>query len=174
MSTSQTAERSMPWWVVLVAGIAAVVLGIVLLFNTAQTVIFLARLVGIYWLVSGILTLFQILRDKHLWGLRLIGGILAILAGLIVLFNPLFGAVITTGAIVIIIGGVGVAAGIINIIEAVQGGGWGIAVLGVLSLLFGVVLIFNPVVGAIGLALVLAVIAVVAGLAAIIIAFRMR
>ena len=64
--------------------------------------------------------------------------------------------------------------GIIGLIQAFQGAGWGAGILGALSILLGLVLIFNPIIGAATLPWVLGIFGVVGGILAIIAAFRLR
>ena len=54
------------------------------------------------------------------------------------------------------------------------GGGWGIGILGVLSIIFGLILLFNPVIGALILPYVLGIFGIIGGIAALVMAFRLR
>jgi uncharacterized membrane protein HdeD (DUF308 family) len=57
--------------------------------------------------------------------------------------------------------------------QGFSGAGWGTGILGILSIIFGLILIVNPFVAAVGLVLLLAGLAIVGGIAAIIFAFRL-
>ena len=163
-----------PWWLVLLQGIVAVIVGLFLLTAPGATMVFLVLLMGYYWLISGIFSIVSIFIDKTQWGWKLFIGILGIIAGIIVIQHPLWSTLLVPTVAVIVIGIQGIIVGIVGLIMAFQGGGWGPGILGVLSILFGLVLLFNPVVGAVALPIVLGVFGVVGGVLAIIQAFRQR
>ncbi|MFN2196857.1 MAG: HdeD family acid-resistance protein [Anaerolineales bacterium] len=175
-SASATVSRSAgtPWWVVLLQGIFAVLIGLLLIISPGKTVLVLIQLLGFYWLIAGIFSLVSIFIDQSLWGWKLFTGVLGILAGFLILDNPLWSTVLVPATLVIILGIEGIIMGVVGLIQAFQGGGWGIGILGVLSILFGVVLVVNPLIGALTLSFVLGGLAIVGGIAAIIFAFQMR
>jgi uncharacterized membrane protein HdeD (DUF308 family) len=55
-----------------------------------------------------------------------------------------------------------------------KGGGWGEAILGILAIIFGIVLLANPLIGAVYLPYVLGIFALIGGFGAIISAFLLR
>jgi uncharacterized membrane protein HdeD (DUF308 family) len=77
---------------------------------------------------------------------------------------------------VLVLGIWGLIYGVILLIMAFRGGGWGAGILGVLGILFGVALMINYTVPGMGLAMlwVVAVLGVVGGIVLIIQAFRQR
>ncbi len=72
----QPAQR--PWWLTLVMGIAASVVGGILLFGSltaqARTYLLLVQLVGIWWLVDGIMNIIHMFTDHRGWGMEVIHG----------------------------------------------------------------------------------------------------
>ena len=76
--------------------------------------------------------------------------------------------------VAIIIGIQGIIVGVVSLVMAFKGGGVGIAILGLVSILFGIVLLINPILSALALVLVLAAFAIVGGVASIVMAFRLR
>jgi uncharacterized membrane protein HdeD (DUF308 family) len=175
MSTAISAEeKTTPWWLVLINGIAALILGILLLTSTGSTVFILVQFLGIYWLIAGIFQIIGIFVDSSAWGWKLFAGILGILAGILVLNHPLWSALLVPTVLVLILGIQGIIFGVLGIIQAFQGAGWGAGILGALSIIFGIVLVANPVLGAAALPWVLGIFGIVGGIAAIIAAFRMR
>ena len=163
-----------PWWLVLINGIAALILGILLITSTGSTVLILVQFLGIYWLVSGIFQIVGLFIDSTAWGWKLFAGILGILAGIVIMNHPLISPLVVGTTIVIIIGIQGIIFGVVGLIAAFQGGGWGAGILGFLSVIFGIVLLFNPILGAAALPWVLGIFGIVGGIAAIIAAFRMK
>ena len=114
-------KRSMPWWLVLIQGILLVVVGILLFTNTGATVVVLAQILAIYWLIAGVLELVSIFIDRSAWGLKLLGGIIGIWAGLFIINNPIGGTLAFGFAVVIILGIQALLLGITNIIQAFRG-----------------------------------------------------
>jgi uncharacterized membrane protein HdeD (DUF308 family) len=173
-ASKQVSAPLVPWWLVLLQGIAALILGFFLLTSPGSTMVILIQFMGIYWFVSGIFSIVAIFIDSTAWGWKLFSGILGIIAGIIVIQHPLWSALLVPTVVVIIIGIEGLIIGIIGLIQAFQGAGWGAGVLGALSIIFGLVLLFNPVVGAVTLPFLLGAFGIVGGIAAIFAAFRMR
>jgi len=166
--------RQTYWWLVLLQGIAALILGILLLTNPAATAVILVQFLGIWWFVGGLFDIVGIFLDRTAWGWKLFSGILGIIAGLLILNHPLWATVLIPTTLVLIVGIFGIVIGIVSLIRAFQGAGWGTGVLGVLSILFGLVLVANPLLAAIGLPWVLGIFGIVGGFAAIVMAFRLR
>jgi uncharacterized membrane protein HdeD (DUF308 family) len=164
----------MPWWLVLLEGIAAIILGILLLTAPQATLFVLVQLLGIYWLIKGIFQIVSIFIDSSRWGWKLFAGVLGIVAGIFILRHPMLSAVVTPALTVFFVGLLGVTIGVINLIQAFQGGGWGAGILGALSILLGIFLTLNPLMGTAALSVVLGVLGLVGGVAAIVLAFRMR
>lgn len=175
-TATATASNShvVPWWLVLIQGIAALILGILLLINPGTSSVIIVQVMGIYWLISGIFGIISIFIDSHMWGWKLFAGIVGILAGILILQHPLWSTVLVGATLIIIFGIQGIVIGIVNLIQAFQGGGWGIGLLGVLSIIIGLILLFNTLVAASVLPFVIGGFAIVGGIAAIIMAFRLR
>ena len=163
-----------PWWLVLLEGIAALILGILLLVNPAETVFVVVQFLGFYWLIDGIFRLVSIFIDHRDWGWKLFGGIIGILAGLYVIRNPLWSALAVPATAAIVVGIFGLIMGAIAIFQAFRGAGWGSGILGALGVLFGLGIMANPLGSAAGLAIGLGVLGIVGGIAMIVMAFRMR
>lgn len=167
-------KRAMPWWLVLIQGILLVVIGILLFTNTGATALVLAQILAIYWLISGVLELVSIFIDRSAWGLKLIGGIIGIWAGLFIINNPIGGTLAFGFAVVIILGIQALLLGITNIIQAFRGAGWGIGLLGVINIIFGIILLSNSMIAVATLPWVLGGFAIVGGIASIVFAFRLK
>ena len=173
-SDAGVGQTTFPWWLVLLEGIISVILGLFLLTAPGITLLFLVQVLGFFWLVGGIFRIVSIFIDSSLWGWKLVGGILGILAGIVVLRHPLWSTILVPAVIVIIIGIQGLIQGILGLIVAFQGGGWGAGILGVLSIVFGIILLINPLLGAVVFPIVLGALMLVGGIVAIVGAFRLR
>jgi uncharacterized membrane protein HdeD (DUF308 family) len=163
-----------PWWMVLLQGIFAALIGLFLVISPGVTTLVLVQFLGFYWLIAGIFGLVSIFIDNYLWGWKLFSGILGILAGFAIIQSPLWSTLLVPGTLVIFLGIEGIIIGLLNIIQAFQGGGWGIGILGILSIVFGLVLVANPLLGGLTLAFLMGILGIVGGIVAIIYAFRIR
>jgi uncharacterized membrane protein HdeD (DUF308 family) len=168
------APATTPWWLVLIQGVAAALLGLLLLTNPAATTVILVQFLGIWWLVGGILSVVAIFIDRTNWPLRAFSGVLGIVAGILVLNHPLWSALLIPTTLVVLLGVLGVLIGIIYLLQAFQGEGWGIGLLGILSVALGLYLAFNPLGATLALPIVIGALAVVGGIAAVVLAFRLR
>src|SRR5215208_994981 len=170
----RTEERGLAWWLVLLEGIAAAIIGLFLLTAPGATLFVLVQVLGIFWLVGGIFRIVSIFIDTSLWGWKLVGGVLGIVAGIVVLQHPLWGSVLVPAIYVVILGIQGLVLGGVNLVMAFRGEGWGIGILGALSIVFGLVLLFNVWIGVAALPYVLGAVGIVGGGLAIAVAFAMR
>lgn len=174
----QTNQR--PWWLILFEGILAVVVGAVLLWAPAkyklETYQLLVALLGVYWLIQGIFDIVAIFIDSSMWGWKLFIGLISIIAGGAILVYPIAAAVSLPKIFVLILGIWGLMYGVILLIMAFQGGGWGAGILGVLGIIFGVILMVNYTAPGMGLTMLwtAAVFGVIGGIVMIVQAFRQR
>jgi len=176
----QTYETRLPsrptptWALVLINGIVALGLGLLFLVSPSATVKVIMRFLGLFFLVGGFFSLFSIaLNSKH-WIWKLIAGLAGIIGGLIVMEHPMWSALLADATLVFVLGILGLIIGCAQIIQAFGGAGWGIGILGVIFLGFGLIMLLSPLVGAALLPFVLAIFGIVGGIIAIYIAFRMR
>ena len=135
--------KQTPWWLILMGGILNVVVGVLLLSAPVKTTFVLVLALGFYWIVGGIFTLVGMFVDHTAWGWKLFMGLLSIVAGTVILRYPLISAVTIPQVLVLVLGIQGVIVGIIGLIMAFKGGGWGSGILGALSIVFGVILMAN-------------------------------
>jgi uncharacterized membrane protein HdeD (DUF308 family) len=167
-------SATFPWWIVLLEGIFAAILGILLLIAPGATLVFLVQVLGFYMLIGGILRIVSIFIDSSLWGLKLAVGILGILAGILVLNHPLWSAIAIPVYIVYIIGFLAIIEGFVGLIQAFQGGGWGAGILGILVIVFGIIVLSSPLIGAVALPFILGGFMVVGGVTAVVASFSLR
>ena len=166
--------ESLPWWLVLLEGIVAALFGLLLLFAPGATLLFLVQVLGLYLFIAGLFRIIGIFVDSSLWGLKLAAGVLCILAGILVLRHPMWSGVLLPTVLVFYIGFLSIFQGGIGIFLAFRGGGWGIGVVGALGILFGLILVSNPIIGVATLPLALGIFMLAGGVVAVGQAFRMR
>jgi uncharacterized membrane protein HdeD (DUF308 family) len=173
-ATTSTQEASVPWWLVLIEGIALLILGIMFITNPGSTTLIAVRILGIYWLIAGIFKIISIFIDSTMWGWKLFAGVLGIIAGIIVLDHPMMAPLAVGATLIIILGIEGIIMGVVGIVQAFRGAGWGAGILGIVSLLFGMLLLANVWAFTFSLPWALGILSIVGGIAAIVMAFRLR
>jgi uncharacterized membrane protein HdeD (DUF308 family) len=175
-----TQPKGRPWWLTLISGVLAVIIGAVLLWggllNKIDTYMLLVTFLGIWWMVQGIFDIIGIFIDHAMWGWKLFIGIVSIAAGFYILSYPIISAVALPKIFVLVLGIWGLMYGIILLIMAFQGGGWGAGILGVLGIIFGIALMANYTAPGMGLSMLwtAAVFAFVGGFFMIFRAFQQR
>ncbi len=150
-----TAEMSgtmkrVPWWLILIEGILSIIVGLALLVWPAKAFTTLVFFLGFWWLVDGIFDIVSIFIDHSRWGWKLFMGIIGILAGVFLIQAPLQGALVLAPTFVIILGFMGIMYGTIGLINAFQGGGWGAGIMGVISIILGILPAAQYLVGFVG------------------------
>ena len=168
-ATQETSQKhDLTWGMILLQGLFSIIIGLLLLLSPGMTVLALVQLLGVYWLVSGLLSLVSIFVDRRLWGWKLFAGLIGIWAGISVIQHPLWSAVFLPTVLVVILGIQGIFYGIVYIIEAIRGLGWGTAILGALSILFGIILLSSPLLAAVWVVIFLGATSLVGGIASVV------
>jgi uncharacterized membrane protein HdeD (DUF308 family) len=169
------------WWLVLLRGILALLLGILLFTNTAATLTVIMMFLGAYWLVDGMFIITASIHGRKQnasWGWGIFVGILSILAGLVILLHPMLSAVFTTTFLAYFVGFMILISGISSIVTGFQlrktSGEWMMILGGILAVLLGVLLLFNPILSAMMLVFMLGAFSIVGGIVLIILSFRIR
>ena len=171
---SMTKSNAFPWWATLMNGIFAIFIGILLLTNPLASMVVVVTFIGIYWLVTGIFALVGIFIDSSMWGWKLFMGILGVLAGILVLQHPMWSSFLLPAVLVVVMGVNGLIMGVMGLIAAFSGAGWGAGVLSVLSIIIGILLLGSPVVTGMTLPWVFGIFAIVGGILAVFGAFQQR
>jgi len=169
-----------PWWLTLIQGIAALIIGGTLLWAPAKDKVdtwqLLVAFLGIYWLVLGVLDIVRIFQDSSGWGWKLFMGIISILAGVYILMYPVASALVLPQIFVLVLGIWGLIYGIMLVFLGFRGAGVGAIILGILGAIFGLALIANYSVPGWGLSLIwtAAVAGVIGGIVLIVRGFQER
>jgi uncharacterized membrane protein HdeD (DUF308 family) len=166
------------WWSVLLRGLAAIIFGILTFLAPALSLATLVLLFGAYAIADGVFAIVAAVRrrrDADRWGMLLVEGIASIVIGLITLAMP----GITTLVLLFIIAAWALVTGVLEIAAAIQlrrtiSGEWMLALSGVLSIAFGVVLMVFPAAGAVALVLWIGAYALLFGVVLTMLAFRLR
>jgi uncharacterized membrane protein HdeD (DUF308 family) len=163
------------WWALALRGLAAVLFGLLTFFVPAITLVTLVLLFGVYALIDGFFNVIAFFRvPAHHWAL-LIEGIVGIIAGVLTFAWPTITAIVLLYVIAfwaIFTGAFEIIAGIR--LRKVITNEWLLLGLGALSLLFGILILFAPGVGALAIVLWIGAYACVFGIALLALAFRLR
>jgi uncharacterized membrane protein HdeD (DUF308 family) len=169
------AEAPGRWWLYLLYGVAAVLLGLLMLAAPEMTIVALMPFLGVYWLIIGILAFVRIFVDRTTpWIWSLLIGVLGTLAGIFVLRHPLLAAITVPTTLVIVLGVQGLVMGMVEIFGAFKGGGIGSFILGVINIVIGILLLSSPWSAALAVPLVFGLLLLAQGIILIIYAFRVR
>jgi uncharacterized membrane protein HdeD (DUF308 family) len=163
------------WWALALRGLFAVLFGLLTFFIPGITLLALVLLFGTYALLDGIFDIVSAFRSSsHHWAL-LVEGIVGIIVGILTLLWPgmtgmvllyliAFWAIFT--GVLEILAGIRLRAAIANEVLLI--------LMGVLSLLFGFLIIIFPGAGALAIAFWIGAYALIFGIMLIVLAFRLR
>lgn len=165
------------WWLFLVRGILALIFGVVAIVVPIATVITLAIIFGVYAIIDGVMALASAVRgDSKMprWWLIIVG-----LAGLVAGILAIVWPGITALLLIAFIGAWAVVRGVFEIIGAISlrreiDNEWMLILGGALSVLFGVFVLLAPGAGAIALAWLIGIAAILLGVTLCGLAFRLR
>ncbi|WP_245818455.1 HdeD family acid-resistance protein [Muricoccus roseus] len=165
------------WWAIALRGVAALGFGLVALLVPGAAMLSLALIFAAYLLadgIFGIVSAVRAARTHERWGLLLAEGVLNLLMGLLAAFFPagaVLGFVLATAAWALLTGGLMLAAAFR--LDRSHGRLW-LALGGILSLAWGILLVMTPLAGAVVLTWWLGAYAVAFGAALLVLAFRLR
>jgi uncharacterized membrane protein HdeD (DUF308 family) len=166
------------WWVPVIRGVAAIIFGIIAFVYPGLTIATLVLFFGAWVLIDGIFRIVGAIGHRASdpdWGWQLVIGILGIVVGLLTFHAPQ----ITALALVIYIAAWALMIGASEIAIAVKmrreiKGEWFLILMGLASIVFAVLLLWNPIAGAAAVIWLIAWYAVVLGVLAIFFGFRLR
>ncbi|KQQ51064.1 HdeD family acid-resistance protein [Plantibacter sp. Leaf314] len=156
-------------WAFAVGGVLTILLGVFLLLAPKASLVAVAWIFAIYFLIAGIARIVRgVLAREHggLWRvLTIVFGVLLLAAGVYIVIDPLLGI----GALVFVIGLSWIVEGVASLFDAAPDVSRWITVLyGVISVVAGVFVLANPLLAAFTLLLVTAFFLIAAGVVEII------
>lgn len=165
------------WWSYLVRGLLAIAFGVVLLVWPASTVRVLTLLIGIFALVDGVIeTVLAIVlaARKEKMGIVLVRGLVSLLIGILLLAKTGFALAL----VVVILAIWAIVSGFVELIVAFElppmSGRSLIGIFGVISIIFGILLIALPLETVYGIIVVLSIFLILGGLMRVIYSFFVR
>lgn len=165
------------WWMPLVRGILLIIFGIIMFSSPGSTLLSLIWFMGIYWVVDGIFSIIEGLRGhtekSRTW--TIVGGIFGILAGLIIVGNPVVAGLVSSAFLATLIGIATIVSGLVMIFKGRDGHWtwWGL-IMGILYVIFGIFIFSHPLATIGTLVWLFALWALVSGVLAIVLAFKLR
>ena len=163
------------WWALALRGFAAVLFGLLTFSLPGITLVTLVLLFGAYALVDGLFNLLAFFRvASHHWAL-LIEGVIGIITGILTFTWP----AITAVALLYLIAFWAIFTGIFEIVAGIRlrkviANEWLLISMGVLSTLFGFLILFAPGAGALAIVLWIGAYALMFGIVLLALAFRLR
>jgi uncharacterized membrane protein HdeD (DUF308 family) len=166
------------WWILVLRGVAAIVFGVLTFMQPAVSLAVLVLFWGAYALVDGVFGVIAALKGPHADGFpwwMLFTGIVGIAAGVFTFMSP----GITALALLYVIAAFAIVRGVLEISAAIRlrheiDNEWLLILAGVVSIIFGAVLIVTPGAGALALVLWIAMFAVAGGVLEIILGFKLK
>jgi len=166
------------WWMLVLRGTAALVFGVLALAWPGITLLVLVALFAAYALISGVAAVAGAIRARatdRRWWVVLLLGLVSVAAGVLAVFMP----AITALALVLLMGANALVTGVLEIILAVRlrhqlRSEWLLGLAGLLSVVFGVLVLLFPGPGALALVWLIAVWAIAIGILLIAAGFSLR
>jgi uncharacterized membrane protein HdeD (DUF308 family) len=166
------------WWLLLLRGIVAIAFGLLTWLQPGISAAALVLLFGAYAFADGVLSSWAAIAgraDHEDWWLMLLRGLLGIGVGILAFVEP--GVVAL--AVLFYIAIWAIATGVLEIAAAIRlrreiQGEWLLILSGLLSVVFGVVLVARPGAGALALLWLIAWFAIAFGVVLVILAFKAR
>ena len=166
------------WWVVVLRGLAAVAFAVLAFASPHLTLATLVLLFGYFALVYGLFSFIAALGGRRQGAARwllVLEGVIGLWAGIVTLRTPSTTAMV----LIVLIWLWAIATGLLRIFEAIRlrkqiSGELWLVLSGVLGVLFGLVLLFQPIVGVITLAWIIAGYALLLGICEILLGFELR
>jgi uncharacterized membrane protein HdeD (DUF308 family) len=166
------------WWVLVVRGVMASLFGVLAFIWPGITLTVLVLLFGAYALVDGIFAIVLAIggwqeRDDR-W-LLLLEGILGVGIGIMTALAP----ELTSVGLLLYIAAWSLATGVLRVAAAIRlrrhiEGEWWLALSGAAAILFGVIVMWNPIAGALGSLWFIASYAIAFGVILIVLGFKVR
>ena len=166
------------WWMFLLRGLVAILFGVVALLYPAAAFLSLVLVFGAFALIDGIFAIFAAFasdaKSENWWWL-IFEGIFGILIGILTIWQPAAMGL----AWVFIIAAWAIVTGVFEIFTAIRlrkviTGEWLLVLGGVLSIVFGVLALMSPGVGAFAIGTVAGLYGLLFGMLFVVLAFRLR
>jgi uncharacterized membrane protein HdeD (DUF308 family) len=166
------------WWTFIIRGVVAILFGVIALVFPPVAIGVLVGLFAAWALIDGANSLLTGIRTRgqdRSWWLEVLEGVISVAAGVIALVLPGFAAEV----LLLLIAAWAILTGLVQIVTAVRlrtvisGEVW-LALAGVASIVFGVLLLVFPAAGALSIAWLIASFAIAFGAFLVLLGWRLR
>ena len=165
------------WWAIGIRGVLGILFGLIALFLPGATMLSLVLVFAAYAFVDGVLAIVSAVRaarEGERWGYLILEGLVGIATAAVAVFWP----GITVVVFVFVVAFWAIFTGILELaaafrLEFIDGRGW-LIFGGIVSVLYGALLIVAPMVGAVVLTWWLGAYALVFGVSLVVLAFKLR
>ena len=165
------------WWAIGIRGVLGILFGLIALFLPGATMLSLVLVFAAYAFVDGVLAIVSAVRaarEGERWGYLILEGLVGIAAAAVAVLWP----AITVVVFVFVVAFWAIFTGILELaaafrLEFIDGRGW-LIFGGIVSVLYGGLLIVAPMVGAVVLTWWLGAYALVFGVTLVVLAFKLR
>jgi uncharacterized membrane protein HdeD (DUF308 family) len=166
------------WWLIALRGVLAIIFGIIALVLPGPTMLSLVLLFSAYMLVDGIVGIVSAVRairnKEDRWSWLIVEGLLNIAIGVVAFLWP----GITVLAFVLLVAAWAIVTGAAMTVAAfrlnVDHGRWWLLLGGLVSLIYGALLVAAPLIGAVVLTWWMGAYAIAFGVALLVLSFRLR
>ena len=160
-----------PWWLQLIRGLLALGFGFYAVSQPALTLVVMVQFMGAFLFVEGVVLFFYALTNRTGHTKKsfvVLRSLLYILAGLAVLAMPVLATVVTAAMLGWFVGFLAIFGGVMEISSGLRAekdhpSDWSMVLLGVLSLVFGILLLSAPMAYGVGLSFLFGIWSVVSG-----------
>lgn len=161
------------WWLMLLRGIFAIIFGLIALLDPGIALLALIYVFAAYAIIEGVLSLIVAIVERNRlprWGWLVVEGIAGIIVGILALVWPGLTALV----LLFFVAAWAIVTGVLEIAAAFTTGSWLLALAGVLSVLFGIILFVHPGAGLLAVLWLLGIYAIIYGVVIIVHAFQLR
>ncbi len=165
------------WWAFAIRGVLGILFGILAFTLPGATMLSLVLFFAAYMLVDGVFAIIAAVRAAQRsegWGLLALEGVVDIATGIVAFMWP----GLTVVAFVFLVAGWAIISGVLMLAAAFKistdHGRWWLALGGIASIIYGVLLVAAPLIGAVVLTWWIGAYALVFGVSLLILAFKLR
>ena len=177
-STDLASALSRNWWLVLLRGVVAIIFAVLTWMQPAISLAALVMVFGIYVLADGVLGIwaaFSGRRQNRHWWVLLLWGLVSVAVGVMTFVMP----GITGLVLLMYIAAWAIITGVLQIVAAIRlrkeiQGEWLMGLSGLLSIVFGGLLVARPGAGALAVAWIIAAYAFIFGVLMVLLSFKVR
>ena len=166
------------WWLLVLRGLLAIFFGVAAFLWPGLTWLALILLFGVYALLDGAFAILSgVVKFKYSprWWVFLLEGVISVAAGVIALLQPGLAGF----ALILVIAAWAILTGILEIVAAIRlrreiTNEWMLAFGGFVSIVFGILMLFQPATGGLVVTLMIGAYALIFGMLLVALGFRLR